>query len=446
VPDVSVSQFLRNLDGAPVKLGRAAVPGVFLKGATGSPAPERELQIVDLEIANGRIQRIAPSGTLEDALDLQGRVVFPRLVDMHTHLDKSQVLARIDNPDFTLDSARNATIRDRAERWTRNDLRRRIEFSLRAAEHHGVGAIRTHLDSQPELSQRSWELFAEIRAEWKDRIALQAVSLLPLFFYETPYGAELADRVAAYGGAALGAATPDGETVSEEGRAILNQRLRALFQLAEERGLDIDLHVDETNDTSLETLSHIAKMVLETRFTGKVTCGHCCSLALVDEEPAGETMALIRQANLAIVTLPIVNLHLQDRNSKRTPRWRGVPPVRELQDAGIRVAMAGDNCRDAWFSYGDGDMVDTLRQGMRILHLDDRLDCALAMTGPVPANICGFADSGVITHGGPADLIVFEAKKINHLLSRPTTERTVIRAGKALSPSLPDYEELEATF
>ena len=37
----------------------------------------------------------------------------------------------------------------------------------------------------------------------------------------------------------------------------------------------------------------------------------------------------------------------------------------------MKVAIGGDNCRDAWFPYGDHDMVDTLQQTVRVAQLDD---------------------------------------------------------------------------
>src|SRR3546814_13021397 len=50
--------------------------------------------------------------------------------------------------------------------------------------------------------------------------------------------------------------------------------------------------------SDLETLSHIAACVLEAGFRGNVTCGHCCSLALADDEGARAPIALLREAEI----------------------------------------------------------------------------------------------------------------------------------------------------
>ena len=41
------------------------------------------------------------------------------------------------------------------------------------------------------------------------------------------------------------------------------------------------------------------------------------------------TLDLLAEARVAVVTLPTVNLYLQDRGGGRTPRWRGVTLVHE---------------------------------------------------------------------------------------------------------------------
>ena len=57
----------------------------------------------------------------------------------------------------------------------------------------------------------------------------------------------------------------------------------------------------------------------------------------------------------------------------RTPRWRGVTLLHEMKAAGLRVAVAGDNCRDPFYAYGDHDMLETFTNAVKILHLDHPL-------------------------------------------------------------------------
>jgi cytosine deaminase len=152
-------------------------------------------------------------------------------------------------------------------------------------------------------------------------------------------------------------------------------------------------------------------------------------------------MDLLAEADVAVITLPTVNLYLQDRGNGRTPRWRGVTLVHEMLKRGIAVAAAGDNCRDAFYAYGDHDMIDTFRQAVRILHLDHPLAEAPALVGPAPARIAKLTEQGRIAVGAPARLIAFNARTLNEVVSRHQADRIVID-GKRSKARVPDYSEL----
>ena len=215
-----------------------------------------------------------------------------------------------------------------------------------------------------------------------------------------------------------------------------------VFVLATRHDLDIDLHVDETHDPAAATLPFVARAALRHGYKGRVVCGHCCSLAMQRDSEVDRTLDLLAEAKIAIVTLPTVNMYLQDRKDSRTPRWRGVTVVREMLRRGIAVAAAGDNCRDSFHAYGDHDVVDTFRQAVRILHLDHPLAGAPVLVGAAPAAIGNFASHGLIAVGTPARLIVFNARTVNELLSRPQADRVVIINGALQAAQPPDYSEL----
>lgn len=427
-------------------LHRARVPASLL--ASAPPGAESDLDdglLLDIRIAGGAIEAIGPAGQLSSegvpVVDLGGRHVWPTLVDVHAHLDKAHVIDRTQNPGGDFAGARDATSYDRMRYWRAEDVRRRMDFGLRCAEAHGVTAIRTHLDSHDPQGDISWAVFREMRDLWRGRIELQAAALMPIDMFAGSYGEHLADLVARSGGIMGGVTRASGSVHGPE-MDDLDALIDRVFTLAAERNLDIDLHVDETSDPAATTLWNVAQATLKHGYEGRVTCGHCCSLAVQDEDRALRTIELVAKARLNIVTLPTVNMYLQDRAAARTPRWRGVTLVKELRAAGVRVAMAGDNCRDPFYAYGDHDMLDTFRQGVRILHLDHPHGDAPALATHVPASIMGLSQ-GMIRIGAPADLILINARSINELIARPQSDRIVIRAGKRRDLTLPDYSELD---
>src|ERR1700738_1464967 len=95
---------------------------------------------------------------------------------VHTHIDKGHIWPRRSNPDGTIASARGAVMADREANWSAADVRARMDFALRCAFANGTSAIRTHIDSYGKQTAISWPVLAEVRAAWKDRITLQAVS------------------------------------------------------------------------------------------------------------------------------------------------------------------------------------------------------------------------------------------------------------------------------
>jgi cytosine deaminase len=430
-----------------VRLRRGRMPEALLDAELRAAPDADGLVGVDLEIRAGRIAALAPAGALPEtgAVDLAFGQVWPCFADIHTHLDKGHIWPRAANPDGSFTGAFQTTSADRERHWTAGDVRRRFEFGLKCAYAHGAAAVRTHLDSHGGQGRISWPVFRALRDEWAGRIDLQASSLAPIDVFRGETGTELADLVAESGGQ-LGAVTrlsgEDHKDIPPE----FEELLERVFVLAEERGLDLDLHVDESGEQGAVALGLIARMAIRRRFKGRILCGHCCSLAVQPEPFVKETLALCADSGLAVVSLPMCNLYLQDRRPGRTPRWRGVTLLHEMAASGIPVSVASDNCRDPFYGFGDHDPMEVFTQAVRIAHLDRPYgDWPRAVTA-TPARIMGLADRGTIRVGGPADLVLFRGRDMSELLSRRQSDRVVLRAGRAIDTTLPDYRELDDLF
>ncbi len=395
--------------------------------------------LVDISISDGRITGIAPrrdQPVPPDAVDLAGRIVFPAFVDCHTHLDKGHIWPRHPNPDGSFIGALEAVGADRAANWSAADVAARMEFGLKCAFAHGTKAIRTHLDSIHPQETISWPVFETMRERWAGRIELQAVCLLGIDgVREAEWFENLAGRVAAARGV-LGAVTymvPD-----------LEDLLDRMFETAIERGLDLDFHADETDDVSAVSLKKIAEKALEHRFEGKILVGHCCSLARQPDADVLDTLDKVARAGLAVVSLPMCNMYLQDRRTDgTTPRWRGVTLLHEMKARGIAVAVASDNTRDPFYAYGDLDMLEVYRMATRTLHFDHPVADWPATVATTPADIMRLQDAGRLAVGGTADLVIFRGRSWTELLSRPESGRIIVRNGRAIEATVPDYAELD---
>jgi cytosine/creatinine deaminase len=405
--------------------------------------PDREgIANFDLEIRDGAIATIIPSGmdgvsdSVQDIekIDLQHGMVLPCFVDMHAHLDKGHIWNRTPNLDGTFANALQVVGEDRDRYWSADDIYRRMEFGLKCSYAHGTKAIRTHLDCPIQQTKVSLDVFETLRDAWSDRLTLQAVSLVSLDRFMGKEGEALADRIAELGAILGGVAflNPD-----------LDAHLDRVFSLAKERHLDLDFHTDENDNPLSDTLLRVAQTALRHEFTGRITCGHCCSLAVQDTMTANQTIALVKEAGIGVVSLPTCNLYLQDRNRGRTPRWRGVTLLHELKSIGVEVAIASDNCRDPFYGYGDHDLLQIFSMSAQIAHLDSPYGDWIKTITATSSSSMGLENAGRIGVGLPADLIVFKARSFSELLSRPQSDRIVLRSGRAIDSTLPDYAELD---
>jgi cytosine deaminase len=411
------------------------VPAPLLAGAPAASGPDGLVDL-DLRLTGGRIAAVAPAGAAPAGIDRDRGMAWPCFIDGHVHLDKTQIWSRQHGADGTHDGAIAAVRADRDAHWTEADIEARFDFGLRCAWAHGTSAIRTHIDSYWPHARNGWAVFRRMRDAWAGRIALQAVSLCPADRFAGDDGEALADEVARSGGL-LG--------MSMMGPA--NQpALDRVFELAEARGLSLDLHLDETGDPASGALLAVAETALRRGFRRPIQVGHVCALAMQDEATALATIRRCAEAGIRVINLPMCNMYLQGRAPGRTPRWRGITLVHEFRAAGVPVSFASDNCRDPFYAYGDYDMLEVYREAVRIAQLDHPFADWAGSVAAVPAASCGFADHGTIRVGATADLVLFGARTMTELLARPHSDRTVVRAGRVVAESPPDFRELDAVL
>ena len=383
----------------------------------------------------------------EVIIDQKGGLLLPCFVDIHTHLDKGHIWQRSPNTTGTFATALETVSQDAEQYWTETDIYARMNFALQCSYAHGTQALRTHLDSSGEVGKRVWNVFQQIQKDWSDRLYLQAVALVPPHYYGLEEADELVDLVAESQGILGGVFFSHPH---------LDLYLDRLFTIANDRHLSIDLHVDESNNPKDQALFAIAQAKLRHHFQGSVICGHCCSLSLQSKPNLEKTIAAVKAAEIGIVSLPLCNLYLQDRQPDRTPQWRGITALHELKAAHIPIALASDNCRDPFYAFGDHDGLEVLRESTRIAHLDHPYGDWIKTVTSTPKEWFSLAgkntsdrntsQKNTIAAQSPAHFILFQGRNWNEVLSRPENDRRVFRNGQEISTVLPHYSELDTIF
>lgn len=418
-------------------LKNAHIPLCLLENVSIEPQTREQLCHVDLEINENKIINIIPhSSQLPESpyIDVKKGIIFPCFLDSHTHLDKGHIFERSPNLSGTFEEALNTVKKDTQNHWKPEDIYRRMDFGLQCSYAQGTMAIRTHLDAFGEQAKISFDIFQQLKNQWQNKLILQAVSLVSLDYFLTEEGEKLGDLVANYGQVLGGVAYMNPE---------IDQQLDRVFTLAKERNLDLDFHADETKDPDSICLKKIAQTALKHKFTNKITCGHCCSLAQQSEALVKETTKLVKEANINVISLPLCNLYLQDRQPGTTPNWRGVTDVHALKKQGIPVIFASDNCRDPFYGFGNHDGLEVLKESVRICHLDTPYDDWVTTVNKIPAQLMNLPNLGTIKIGGNADLVIFKARYFSELFARPQSDRRVMRNGEFIDTTLPDYAQLD---
>ena len=389
--------------------------------------------LFDVLIDGAEVRRIAPCTT--DASHGGGTLV-PCLVDIHVHLDKTYVVDETGAADGDLFKAIDLMAMHRL-RWSAADIGRRMQRAVDEAYHHGTRAMRSHLDWTTRDTPPALAVFNALRATWQDRMALQCVSLTPLDLLDDPLaGQQIARTLANVNAEASGADPSHPADVAILGafvyrNADMEHKLQKLFHLARQYDLQLDFHVDEGLDTDACGLHHIAELTLRNHYQGKVTCGHACSLSMQGTAEANQTLALCAQAGIHLVALPATNLYLQGAWDS-TPVQRGITRLREAAAQGVSVGMATDNVADGFFPYGCYDLLESFALGVQLAHLSPP-DAWLGSITTAPARAMALPWDGKIAVGCPADLVLLAARNPFELVTAAGRQRTVLRAGVAIT-------------
>ena len=400
------------------------VPRALLEN--GPCGDEEGLLGVELELRDGRISGVRP---LEGDGAQDCPLALPPLVEAHAHLDKAFSWSQFPNRAGSMTQALAANGREAAAR-TAAQVLERGERALHQAWRYGLRAIRSHVDSGGPQQAPSWEALLALQQRWRGRVDLQLAALVPLAHWSTAAGDALARQLAGGGGLLGGVLGPPFAEGYRHG-----EHLRALLKLADQHGLAVDLHIDESDAQPGLGLRLLLRELARTPVTVPITCSHCSSLALLPEPHQRRLAAGLAARDVAVVALPTTNLWLLGRQPSGSPLRRPIAPVRLLQQEGVTVAIGGDNVQDPWYPGGDFDPIELLRLSLPALQLAPWQRQGLLPFNSAPARLMGLAWDGVLRPGAPADLVVLAASSWSELLARPP-QRRVLRHGVWLEPPL----------
>ena len=397
------------------------LPRCLLDPSASLPRADADgLVAVRLRHHQGRLVGIDPCNPAEAAGPLP--LALTPLVEPHAHLDKAYSAPPYANREGSMAGALQANLAEAATR-DRGTVLERGERALERAWRHGLRAIRSHIDSHGAVGEASWEALAELRQRWAGRVELELVALVPVGHWRTAEGRALARRAVAAGGLLGGVLGSPFPLAASDG-----ENLETLLALAEQHGCGVDLHIDESDAQHAEGVRLLVRRLQRRGGGPPLTCSHAASMGLLSEQACQRLAEAMAELGLSVVALPTTNLWLLGRRRGATPRLRAQAPIRQLQAAGVRVAVGGDNVQDPWFPAGDFDPLALLRFAAVASHVVPWQRQGLAPFGSAGAALLGLDWDGVLRLGGPADLVVLGARSWEELLARDP-QRRVLRGG-----------------
>lgn len=398
-------------------------------------------QAADIAIRDGRIAAIAPRirEPAAETMDLDFYLVSPPFVDSHFHLDTTLTAGLIRHNE-------SGTLLEGIQIWketkphlTEDAIYARARRLCEMTITQGTLAIRSHVDiSDPEL--RAVRALVRLREDLKPWMTIQLVAFPQDGFFRLAEAPALLGRALDMGLDMVG-----GIPHYERTTLLGGESVEALFRLAADRGLAIDMHCDETDDPASRHIETMAACTVKYGLQGRVTGSHLTSMHSMDNAYADKLIALMADSGVAAVSNPLINMVLSGRYDTY-PKRRGLARIPELLKAGVRVGFGHDCVMDPWYRLGSHDMLEVAAMGLHAAHMTGEsgmADCFRSVTD-MAAGILGLPSYGLKV-GNPADLVVLQAKSVFDALRLRPARLFVLRNGQVISRTEPRVSTLSLT-
>ena len=384
---------------------------------------------IDIGIESGRIVALQPALEAQAAhtLDAGGQLVSPPFVDAHFHMDStlSYGVPRVNESGTLLEGI--ALWGELKPQLTQDAIVERALAYCDWAVAKGLLAIRSHVDvCDPRLL--AVEALLHVRERVKPYLDLQLVAFPQDGVLRSPGAKDNLKRALDMGVDVVGG-IPHFERTAGDGA----ESVKWLCELAAERGLRVDMHCDESDDPQSRHIETLAFHAQRLGLQGRVAGSHLTSMHSMDNYYVSKLLPLVREAGVAAIANPLINITLQGRHDTY-PKRRGMTRVPELLAAGVEVAFGHDCVLDPWYGLGSADMLEVAHMGLHVAQMTGRAAmgrCFEAVT-TAPARILGLAGYGVEV-GARADLVLLQARDPVEAIRLRATRLMVMKAGQVVA-------------
>ena len=384
---------------------------------------------VDILCDGGRIAAVGPRLGAQAAktIDARGLLVSPPFVDAHFHIDSTLTygMPRVNASGTLLEGI--ALWGELKPTLTQQAIADRALAYCDLAVSKGLLAIRSHVDTS-DARLLAVEALLDVQKRVKPYLDLQLVAFPQDGVLRAPGALHNLKRALSMGVDVVGG-IPHFERTMADGA----ESVRVLCEIAADLGKRVDMHCDESDDPlsrHVETLAYHAQRL---DLHGRVAGSHLTSMHSMDNYYVSKLIPLMKEAGLAAIANPLINITLQGRHDTY-PKRRGMTRVPELMAGGVPVAFGHDCVMDPWYPLGSADMLEVASMGLHVAQMtsqDGMRACFDAVT-TTPASILGLEGYG-LAPGCRADLVLLEARDPVEAIRLRATRLAVVRAGRVVA-------------
>ena len=372
----------------------------------------------DMAIRDGRIAEIGADLSAapgDEVIEAQGCLVIPGLVDAHAHIDKTLW----GTPWHPHQAGPSLMDKVNNERQVLSGLGLSPEVQsgrlIRRLIACGTTHVRTHVDVGPDVGLKHLHGVQAMREKHKDWIDIDIVAFPQTGVMIRPGTLELLEAAVRDGAEVIGGLDPVGVDHDPKGQ------LDGLFAIADKHGCSIDIHLHDRGDLGAVTVEMIAERTRSLGLRGKVSISHAFCLGSVEPARLDSLITLLLNNDIAIMT---------HAPSGATP----FPPIRLLQERGVRLFSGSDGIRDTWSPLNNGDMLErafllAYRSGFRD---DPGIEIALHMATYGGAQVMGASHYG-LSVGSCADLVLVQAETAAEAVAYHPARRLVLKRGRVVA-------------
>lgn len=397
------------------------MPDLLVKNARPWGGPATNVLIKD-----GVISSTATPAPGTPVLEGGNRLLLPSFSDVHVHLDSTR-LGLPFRPHTGAPGVWPMVLNDR-ENWRKDaeSAADRATTTLGMMIERGVTRVRSYAQIDVDCGLERFHAVKAAAQAHRGRCEVQIIAFPQAGLLREPGTIELMRQALAEGVEWVGGIDPC--TLDRDPKGHLD----ALFSLAEEFQVPVDVHLHEPGHLGVFSTDLILERVRALGMHGQLTMSHSYDLGSVNEATTRRLVEEFAELDVSMATV--------------APAQQNGLPLVDLVQAGVRVGLGEDGQRDFWSPYGNADMLDRTWQ-LAFTHQfrkDELIEHCVAIATMGGASIMSadverlssVADRPGLAIGDAGDLLLLPGDTVTAAVMDRGQDRTVVHGGRVVADGL----------